>query len=861
MWTRETALAFTYVPVLYPALDRWVGNDDPASVGRDLPAGTVTFLFTDVEGSTKFLHELGAEAYAAALAEHRRLLREACSAHGGVEVDTQGDAFFVAFPTAPGAIDAAREITAGLASGPIRVRVGLHTGTPLVTDEGYVGSDVNRAARIAASGHGGQVLVSSSTASLIDTDGLLDLGEHRFKDLSAPERVYQLGEQDFPALRSLYRTNLPVPATPFLGRERELEAVAALLNREDVRLLTLTGPGGTGKTRLALQAAAEASDHYPDGITWAPLAPLRDPALLLPAVMQGLALNEEPGTPLNETLATALAGKRTLLVLDNVEHLLPGAAADIATLRDLDGPNVLVTSRERLRIGGEQAWPVPSLAESDAVELFTARALAVDPSFATTAATAELCTRLDDLPLAIELAAGRTGLFSTDELLERLSQRLDLLQGDREADPRQQTLRATIEWSYDLLPPGERRLFRSLSLFAGGCTFETAEVVCSADADTLQSLIDKSLVRKRPTGGGSRYWMLETIREFALERLDADGEALRLQHLHAEHYLALAEREWPELRGPRQAAALGRLESEHANLRAALAWACAQGQAELALRLAAFLWRFWWVRGLLSEGRRWLSMVLALPVEGLEAVRATVLEGAAALAWGQADAESAEAHAEGALELFRRIDDKRGVARALNHLGLVSQERGAYERARGFFDESGTLARELGNERGYAVAVVNLGGLALIEGDYARAREFSELGLRLHREHHSRDGEAISLLNVGFAALEVGAADEARKQLEESCELFRELGFTEYLAFALEGLAGVAAVSGAPVEAARLLGHAEALREAADASLGPFERRLHERTLATVHEHLDAAALVEAWREGRAAAAAAAATR
>jgi predicted ATPase/class 3 adenylate cyclase len=832
-------------------LDRSVRSNDPVSVGRDFPAGTVTFLFTDVEGSTRLLHELGATAYADALAEHRRVVRDACAAHGGVEVDTQGDAFFVAFPTAPGALEAAWTIMDGLASGPISVRIGLHTGTPLVTDEGYVGPDVHRAARIAASGHGGQVLVSSSTASLVEHDGLCDLGKHRFKDLSTPEHVYQLGEEQFPALKSLYRTNLPVPATPFLGRERELEEVVALLNREDVRLLTLTGPGGTGKTRLALQAAAEASDHYPDGITWVPLVPLRDPALLLPAVVHGLKLNEEPGKPLTETLATALSGKQALLVLDNVEHLLPRAAADVITLRDLDGPKVLVTSRERLRVGGEQAWPVPSLAESDAVELFTARALAVDPSFAATAAIAELCTRLDDLPLAIELAAGRTGLFSTDELLERLSPRLDLLQGDREADPRQQTLRATIEWSYDLLAPEEKRLFRSLSLFTGGCTFEAAEVVCGADADTLQSLIDKSLVRKRATGGGSRYWMLETIREFALERLDAGGETPRLQQLHAEHYLALAERERPELRGPRQAAALRRLESEHANLRAAIAWACAEGNAELALRLAAFLWRFWWVRGLLSEGRRWLSKVLALPVEGLEALRATVLEGAAALAWGQADAEPAEAHAESALELFRRMDDKQGVARALNHLGLVSQERGAYERARRFFDESGTLARELGNERGYAVAVVNLGGLALIEGDYARAREFSELGLRLHREHDSRDGEAISLLNLGFAALEEGAIDEARKQLAESCERFRELGFTEYLSFGLEGLAGLAAVSGAPVKAARLLGHAEALREAADASLGPFERRLHERTVAAVHEHLDAAALAEAWRNGR----------
>ena len=833
-------------------LDRSREKDDPVPVGRELPTGTVTFLFTDVEGSTRLLHELGTEAYADALAEHHRVVRDACAAHGGIEVDTQGDAFFVAFPTASGALGAASAITNGLASGPISVRIGLHTGAPLVTDEGYVGPDVHRAARIAASGHAGQTLVSSSTASLVEHDGLRDLGEHRFKDLSAPERVYQLGDEDFPALKSLYRTNMPVPATPFVGRERELQDVSALLNRDDIRLLTLTGPGGIGKTRLALQAAAEASDHYPDGITWAPLAPLRDPALLLPTVAQGLELNEEPGKPLSETLATALAGKRTLLVLDNVEHLLPGAAADVATLRDLDGPKVFVTSRERLRIGGEQAWPVPSLVESDAVELFTARALAVDPSFSATAATAELCTRLDDLPLAIELAAGRTGLFSTDELLERLSQRLDLLHGVREADPRQQTLRATIEWSYDLLPAAEKRLFDSLSLFAGGCTFEAAEVVCGADADTLQSLIDKSLVRKRATGEGSRYWMLETIREFALERLEAGGAAPRLQHLHAEHYLALAEREWPELRGQMQAAALRRLEREHANLRAAIAWACAQGQAELALRLAAFLWRFWWVRGLLSEGRRWLSEVLALHVEGLEDVRATVLEGSAALAWGQADTEAAETHAEGALELFRHIDDKRGVARALNHLGLVSQERGAYERARAFFEESGTLARELGNERGYAVSVVNLGGLALIEADYARARELSELGLRLHREHHSRDGEAISRLNLGFAALEEGDASEARKQLEESSELFRELGFTEYLAFALEGLAGLAAASDAPVEAARLLGRAEALREAAAASLGPFERRLHETTLAAVQEHLDAAALAEAWREGRA---------
>ncbi len=819
---------------------------------RELPTGTVTFLFTDVEGSTRLLHDVGAKAYAEALGEHRRVVREACAAHGGVEVDTQGDAFFVAFPTAPQALDAASAITEGLASGPVSVRAGLHTGTPLVTEEGYVGPDVHRAARIAAAGHARQTLVSSSTASLVDPGRLTDLGEHRFKDLSAAEHVYQLGRKAFPPLRSLHRTNLPVPSTSFVGRERELEAVATLLTREDVRVLTLTGPGGTGKTRLALQAAAEVSDQYPDGITWASLAALRDPALVLPVIARGLELKESAGTPLAQTLATALAGKRTLLVLDNVEHLLPGAAAEIACVRDVEGTKVLATSRERLRVGGEQAWPVPSLVTAEAVELFTARSLAVDPSFVATAATADLCKRLDDLPLAIELAAGRTGLFSPDELLERLAQRLDLLHGDREADARQQTLRATIEWSYDLLSPSEQRLLRALAVFTGGCTFEAAEVVCGADADTLQSLIDKSLVRKRSSAGGSRYWMLETIREFALEQAVAAGEARHLAQRHAEYQQVLADREGPNLRGPDQGATLDRLDREHANLVAALAWACEHDRIELALGLAAFLWRVWWVRGPLSEGRRWLGQVLTLPADGLEALRANVLEGASALAWGQADAEQAEAYAEDALALYRRIGDTRGVARALNHLGLVSQERGAYERARGYFEESGDLARDLGHDRGYAVAIVNLGGLALIEGDHARARELSELGLRLHREQHSRDGEAISLLNLGFAALEEGDTREAGQLLEESTELFRELGFTEYLAFAAEGLAGVAAADGSPMDAARLLGRAEALREAVDASLGPFERRLHDRTMTAVRGSLDATALTEAWSEGRA---------
>ena len=332
----------------------------------DLPSGTVTFLFTDVEGSTKLLHELGAEGYAGALAEHRRVLREAFQAHKGVEVDTQGDAFFVAFPTAPGALAAVEEMLAGLASGSIRVRMGLHTGTPFLAEEGYVGPDVNRAARIAACGHGGQVLVSSSTASLLGTDGLRDLGEHRLKDLSAPERIFQLGDDDFPALKSLYRTNLPVPATPFLGRERELAEIGALLRDAEIRLVTLTGPGGTGKTRLGLQAAAEASERYPDGVFWVPLAPLRDPALVLDTAAQVLEANDG--------LAAHVADKHLLLLFDNFEHVVEAAENLSELLADCRNLHLLVTSRELLALPGEQAYPIPPLEPHEGSELFVARA-------------------------------------------------------------------------------------------------------------------------------------------------------------------------------------------------------------------------------------------------------------------------------------------------------------------------------------------------------------------------------------------------------------------------------------------------------------------------------------------------------
>lgn len=401
---------------------------------RELPRGTVTFLFTDIEGSTRLLHERGAERYAEELAAHRRVLREAFVRHAGVEVDTQGDAFFVAFPTAPGALAAARESQAALL---IPVRMGLHTGTPLVTEEGYVGADVHRAARIAAAGHGRQVLVSSSTAALVENDELRDLGEHRLKDLSAPERIYQAGEDEFPRLKTLYQTNLPVPATPFLGRERELAAVGELLARDEVRLLTLTGAGGSGKTRLALQAVAAAADEYPQGVWWVPLAEVRDSGDVLPAAARALG----GGASLDEVVGD----RRLLLLLDNFEHVIDAAPEVAALLEACPRLDLVVTSRERLRVGGEQVYSVPVLARGDSQRLFVARAQAALPEFQPDEHVDELCARLDDLPLAIELAAARVKLMPPREILARLEHSLALLvSAGRDVPDRQRTLRGAI---------------------------------------------------------------------------------------------------------------------------------------------------------------------------------------------------------------------------------------------------------------------------------------------------------------------------------------------------------------------------------------------------------------------------------
>ena len=640
-------------------------RDDPG-VQPDLPTGTVTFVFTDVEGSTSLLSELGAEVYTDALSDHRAVIREACGRNGGVEVDAEGDAFFFAFPTAPGALAAADALTASLAPGPIRVRVGLHTGAPLVTGEGYVGYDVHRAARIAAAGHGGQVLVSAATAQLVEYEGLTDLGEHRFKDLGAAERVYQLGDGEFPALKSLHRTNLPIPATAFLGRERELREVVALLGRDDVRLVTLTGPGGTGKTRLTLQAAAEASDGFPDGVHWIPLAPVRDEGDVGAMFAQALEIRDRSGVEIGASIVTELSAKRSLLVVDNCEHLVAGVADLVG--RIVGGcPRVVVvaSSRERLGLQAERMYEVPPMAISDGHALFAERASAVRSDFQPDEHVDAICDAVDQLPLAIELAAARVRALSTHAIHERLGERLEVLTSrNRDVDERQRTLEATISWSYELLDPDERRMLRALSVFAGGCTLAAAEAVAEADIDSLESLLDKSLIRHRVGMiGEDRYWMLETIREYAQRELDREGEIDAVGRRHSAFFASFADR----LNATHSVAASDEerafILSERANFGEAQARALATGDGAAALVFVRRLGPFASFMGI--QARDWYPKVvasLALP-GGTRADRAHALARAPRVASLIGDFAQAHSWLDEAEGLFEELGDPEGKRR------------------------------------------------------------------------------------------------------------------------------------------------------------------------------------------------------
>jgi predicted ATPase/class 3 adenylate cyclase/DNA-binding CsgD family transcriptional regulator len=804
-----------------------------------LPTGTVTLLFTDIEGSTRLLQQLG-QSYSDVLSECRHLLRASFDRWHGHEVDTQGDAFLVAFARATDALEAAVDAQRALASHAwsvgvtVRVRMGVHTGEPALSTEGYVGLDVHHTARIMSAGHGGQVLLSQTTRDLVEQDlpegvGLRDLGAHRLKDVQHPSHLFQLVivglPTDFPPLLTLDTrpNNLPIQPTPFIGREQEVAAVEQLLRREEVRLLTLTGPGGIGKTRLALQVAADLSEEFPDGVYFVNLAPLRDPGFVMPTIAQVLDVKEIAGRPLLDLLKAFLREKQLLLLLDNLEQVVSAAIQVAELLTACPQLKVLVTSRIVLHVQAEQEFVVPplsvpdlrhlpdvvALSQYEAPALFIQRAQAARSEFqlsnANARAVAEICRHLDGLPLAIELAAARIKLLPPQALLARLTPRLTVLTGGAQDVPeRQQTLRNTIAWSYQLLHTNEQRLFRRLSVFAGGCTLRAIEVISTTlDGEAgrvfegVASLLDQSLLQQTEQEGEEpRLVMLETIREFGLGVLEASGEMETTQRAHAGYYLVLAEEAEPELAGPRQAVWLERLEREHDNLRAAMQWLLEQKRIEqgreMALRLGGALLRFWEVRGHWSEGWTFLewarakSKGVAVPAQVKALMAAAYL-----LDHLENDIDQAEGLYEESLALSRELGDTAGIAHSLLLLGELAGRRGNFTVAYSRIEEALTLFRAVGDKRGIALSLTNLADVVSQQGEYARAVLLSEESLALFRTLGDMEGTAWSLNYLAGIVSQQGEYARAISLNEESLTLFRTLGDMEGIIWSLFGLARV----------------------------------------------------------------------
>jgi len=793
-----------------------------------LPQGTVTFLFTDIEGSTRLLQELG-DDYADVLADHRRRLREEFARHGGVEVGAEGDAFFVAFAKASEALAAAAAAREALADGPIRVRMGLHTGEPVVTDEGYVGLDVHRAARIAAAGHGGQILLSQATRDLAGADRLRDLGMHRLKDLAAPERLYQLGDEDFPPPKSVDATNLPVQPTPFVGRERELAEVLALLGLH--RIVTLTGPGGSGKTRLALQAAAESVDQYGDGVWFVSLAAVRDPNLIEPTIARVV------GGP--DDLFEFLAGKRTLLVLDNLEQLLPDAADIVLRLE----ARVLATSRSRLNVATEQEFPVPTLPVDDATALFTQRARQLEPHFEPDTAVRQIAERLDGLPLALELAAARVKVLTPGQILERLGRSLDLLTfGAHDAPERQRTLRGTVEWSYRLLTAGEQRLFARLAVFTGSFQLEAAEAVCSAELDVLQSLVDKNLLRH---GEDGRFFMLGTIKELALEKLRDLSDESSLRRRHDDFVLAVAEeldaRE--RLSGMRDLSAesLDRFERELPSFRAAQAGLSEGGRHEGTLRLGAALWRFWLNRAQYRDAAHWLEKAPLDDATPPLDVRAAALGAAGAIAYyTHDDVDGAETFWREGLELRRAQDDPHELGAALSMLASVAWRRGDFDGAIAYHKQALPLFEQAGAEALLLTELHWLGDAYRDRGDFDDGERVLEETATRARELGFDQQLTSTLHSLGDLSLDRGDPDTALHRFAEALEYAVATASRRVQIYCVAGIGCALLQQGDDRAAARLWGIAEDQERRLGFRMLLTERQRYERLMASAREPLGA---------------------
>ncbi len=896
-----------------------------------LPTGTVTFLFTDIEGSTLLLERLR-EQYAGVLVQHHRLLHGTFEKHGGHEIDTQGDAFFVAFARAKAAAQAALEAQRAIAahSWPqgveLRVRMGLHTGEPLVTTTGYFGMDVHRAARVCAAGYGGQILLSESTRVLVGNDlpegvSLRNLGEHRLKDLARPERLFQIVATDlpaeFPPLRSLnvLPNNLPIQLTSFIGREREIrELMQALFS---TRLLTLSGAGGVGKTRLALQVAAEVLEEFPDGVWLVELAALPDPELVPQTVATVLGIREQSGRPVLTTIEESLRARRLLFVLDNCEHLI-AACARFAhdLLRTCAHLRILATSREALGIAGETAWPVSplsvpdvqrvpaaTLSQFEAVRLFVERAVAALPSFRLTSQNSEaviqICARLDGIPLAIEMAAARLKALSVEQIAIRLDDQFRLLTaGSRTALPQHQTLRAALDWSYELLSAEERQLLRQLAIFAGGFTLEAIEKVFGEDAkaqeviNLLTRLVEKSLVIAERLDDRVRYRLLEPIRQYAREKLSASGELEALRARHLGFFLAMAE--GANYEPPRLAFDqwLERIEEEHDNFRAALDWALGGAASNAGLQLATVMWRFWAHRGYLSEGRGILERALSVAGNAHPSLRARALNGAGYMActqddyaramtfceeayaiaraegdqremaialairghtlWHMGDADRSAQLCDESLTLARRSQDRRTLASSLREFGYVMWHIGDYERLAQLADEYLHLSRVLGDRSATSDALLLLGEAALGAKQYSRAAALYEESLTLSRAQKDKVAMTRALVSLGNIFAHEQNYDRAEALYREALMTAAELRDMWWLVRCLQGMAGAAAAQRQFHRAAQLAGAMDQFRETMGSPLPRTDQVGYDHTVTVTESSLGDQAFRTAWAEGRA---------